>query len=46
MKDFFTVSPEDTPVIALYIFFVVFALSIGIIGFMSKMCDKKDRESK
>ncbi|HOM77837.1 MAG TPA: hypothetical protein PLT50_01380 [bacterium] len=46
MKDFFTVRPEDTAVIALYIFFVVFALSIGIIGFMIKLYEKKDKESK
>ncbi len=43
MKDFFTVSPEDTPVIAIYTFFVVFALAAGIWG---KMTSKKDKENQ
>ncbi len=43
MKEFFTVRPEDTPVIALYTFFTVFALAVGIWG---KVISKKDKESK
>ncbi len=46
MKEFFTVSQEDTPIIAIYIFFMVFALTIGIIGYLGKLDNRKHREDK